>query len=151
MGRDNRHHRLRQRRLRREKHLQVLLQPLSGPSIHAVSTTKCVSSTICSTEYLVSYCYKNWREWRTRVQSELTRRQAETERPYTQRDETKIANLQRFADMMGQVQYMTVQLDQFENSNICTNHIPSQICQSKHISSCDLGIEGFQCRHNRSI
>ena len=106
MGRGSRRRRLQQRRLRREQRLRVLLQPLPVPSAIPTSEGR-ISSTIGSTEYLVSYCYKNWHDWCTRVQSELTRRHIEAERPFTQMDETKITGLQRFAEMMRQVPYIT--------------------------------------------
>lgn len=104
MSRGNRHHRLQQRRQRRKHHLQVLLQPPPSPTAQSEPTAKEHNpATIYSTGYLVSYCYKNWHDWCARVQSELTRRRVETARPYTQRDEATITNLQRFLGMMTQV------------------------------------------------
>ena len=106
--RGNRRHRLRQRRQRREHHLRVLLQPPPVPAVQMESAIKEHNpSTIYSTEYLVSYCYKNWHDWCVRAQNELARRQVETVRPYTQREEAAITNLQRFSDMMSQVRFGT--------------------------------------------
>ena len=103
MGR-SRLHRRQQRQQRREYRLRVLLQPPPMMPVHSgPATENRVPNTIYSTEYLVSYCYKNWHNWCARAQNELARRQAETERPYTQREDTTLNNLQQFTAMMVQV------------------------------------------------